>query len=113
MQPKDGLQQMEVCWISQCVYVSLSQCVCVTCFVFLSETSTYSVSKIGVNRLTELLAEKVAVDPSRPGVLVNGVSTHSVVECPSQHMWLEGYSTVVIPWCACVARDTVIVLSVC
>ena len=31
-------------------------------------------SKIGVNRLTELQAKALASDPTRPGILVNAVS---------------------------------------
>ncbi|XP_064399511.1 carbonyl reductase [NADPH] 3-like isoform X2 [Halichondria panicea] len=33
----------------------------------------YSVSKIGVNRLTELFAEKITADANQPGVLINTV----------------------------------------
>ena len=37
----------------------------------------YIVSKIGVNRFTELLAKDLTSDPTRPGVLVNAVSHDS------------------------------------
>ena len=37
--------------------------------------TTYNVSKIGLNRLTELQAKAFASDPTRPGILVNSVST--------------------------------------
>ena len=36
---------------------------------------TYNVSKIGLNRLTELQAKALSSDASRPGILVNSVST--------------------------------------
>ncbi len=39
-----------------------------------TDYAAYSVSKVGVNRLTELLAEKVATDTSQPRVLINAVS---------------------------------------
>ena len=40
----------------------------------LSDNSAYSVSKIGVNRLTQLQAEALNTDP-RHGILINSVST--------------------------------------
>ncbi len=39
-----------------------------------AEHGAYSVSKIGVNRLTELLAEKITTDANPPGVLINAVN---------------------------------------
>ena len=50
-------------------------------------------SKIGVNRLTELQAKALASDPTRPGILVNTVSHLCVafpracyIPLPSIHM---------------------------
>ena len=37
-------------------------------------TSPYCVSKIGVNRLTQLQVKALASDPTRPGILVNAIS---------------------------------------
>ncbi len=38
-----------------------------------ADYGAYSVSKIGVNRLTELFAEKITADANQPGVLINTV----------------------------------------
>ncbi len=48
-------------------------------YCLITDYSAYSVSKIGVNRLTELLAEKVTRDASPPRVLINTVSLHIVL----------------------------------
>ena len=60
MTPKDGLRQMEVL------------CVCVHTY------SAYSVSKVGVNRLTEIQAKISSEDPTKDGTLVNAVRLHEV-----------------------------------
>lgn len=44
-------------------------------FLFLSDYGAYKVSKVGVCRLTELLVETIGKDPSKPGLLINMVST--------------------------------------
>ena len=46
-----------------------------------SDYTAYNVSKIGLNRLTELQAKRFSNDPSRPGILVNSVRTIILLLC--------------------------------
>ena len=42
------------------------------------DNSAYSVSKVGVNRLTEIQAKIFSEDPTKDGTLVNAVRLHEV-----------------------------------
>ena len=72
MQLKGG--QFTLMAINVCV-VSLSVRTC-TFLLSITDYPPYKVSKIGVNRLTEIQATTLASDPTKPGILINAVSLH-------------------------------------
>ena len=67
---KDGPPWTVVSLPSLHIYL---MCIITTCT---PDYCTYNVSKIGLNRLTELQAKALSSDASRPGILVNSVSTN-------------------------------------
>ena len=54
-------------------------CMYVRCVIG-AEYGTYTVSKAGVSRLTELLVDTIGKDPAKPGILINSVMQCSMAQ---------------------------------
>ncbi len=68
MPQKDGLKIVCVNMFEEAQLVTMRYLLCVA-------SAAYRVPKIGVSRLAELQAKTFSADPTKPGILVNAVST--------------------------------------
>ncbi len=70
MPQRDGLKIVSVNMFEAAQLVTMRFLLCVA-------NAAHRVAKIGVSRLAELQAKTFSADPTKPGILVNAVSTHT------------------------------------